>query len=158
MPASRYRYGAEKAGFILRTRVDGSNGIAGITWGGECPTRTRAKSSAGRLFGDTSPKSNATVSRTICCADGVSAKPFCIGLTTAAKSELSLAIVRRPIPRAVWSKRELGVEAVQFALVEAKPCGLPTTVTNKPLSSSRLATRRASSRVTASIMALRRLK
>ena len=86
-PASRCQSGARKAGFTRTIRVDGSNGIAGITWAVACPRRTPARSGGGRRSGGTSPNSESIASRAIRCAARASARRFCIGRMTAGSFE-----------------------------------------------------------------------
>jgi hypothetical protein len=86
-PASHYRCGARRAGFIRMIRAAGFSGIAATTWAVGHQTRTRRRSNAGRRFGGTSRRSNITVSQAIRCAGRVSGKRCCIGLTTVEKFE-----------------------------------------------------------------------
>jgi hypothetical protein len=87
MPASRWRSGAARAGFIRTIRAAGSNGTAATTLGAACRRRTRGRSSGGRLFGATSTKSNGTASLVIPGVDRASAKLCCTGPMTAGRFE-----------------------------------------------------------------------
>ena len=55
----------ERLLFTWTIRVDGSNGIVGITWAVACPRRTPARSGGGRRSGGTSPNSESIASRAI---------------------------------------------------------------------------------------------
>lgn len=79
--------GMEKEGLdIRRIRAAGSSGIAGTTWAGGCPTRTPARSGAGRLSNATCRGSGNIASRVTQCAGHASARRSCTGPMTAGRS------------------------------------------------------------------------
>ena len=82
-----FRVAEAKDGFILTIHVAGSNGIAVTTWAAACRKKISARSSAGRPFGATSPRCGQIVHWAILCVVPANVKPYCIGRTTAGKSE-----------------------------------------------------------------------
>src|SRR5215472_5415777 len=121
MPASRFRSGARKAGFIPTIRGAGFSGTAAITWGGASPRRMRARLNAGRPSGGTSHRSDGTASPATRGAGRVSAKRYCTGPTTVARFETKVsARLRGPVdPCCVAPRRgEMDMQVLRFRVRE----------------------------------------
>src|SRR4029079_12668575 len=87
MPVNHCQCGARRVGFIPKIHADGSNGIAAITWAGECQKRMRDRSGAGTLCAATWPKSNATATTVIKPAESARGRRSYTGPMTAERSE-----------------------------------------------------------------------
>ena len=104
MPASRFRYGALKAGYIRTIRAAGSNGIVATISVGACRRKIGGRSGAGRRCAATSARSDAAASEATCTAGRASDRRCCTGHMTAARFEqgkaqwIAMSLFRSMVP------------------------------------------------------------
>src|SRR6516225_6749127 len=91
MPACRFHYGAQRAGFIPTTRAAGSNGIAGTIWAAARLKKTKDRSTDGEQCDGICGRYNDTAPQAISGAAVANAKPYCIGPTTVDESNRAAA-------------------------------------------------------------------